>query len=165
MKPPKEKPLTAKDRIRLANEAEDKAITESVKYLTIGRERIIDDLEGFRKVSLLDFFDQEERTGRLVLKHLEDMRKLSHHHQRWLKKIRIKDEIDGQTISIEGLDTMKVIDKAGQCLKMWDSENKQNHLHLHGEMQRLANMSPDELHALRVQTEAELREVEAEPNG
>lgn len=157
------KRITPADRAKLRNEADLAQIAKEAKLLSVGRERVVDDLEGFRKVSMFDFFNQSEHTGRLILKPLEELRQLSHHHQRWVKKIRIKDDIDGQTINFEGVDVMNVLEKAGKFLKMWGEDNiGGNHIHLHGEMQRLASMTPDELHALRLQTEAELREIEAE---
>ncbi len=154
--------LTDNERAQLRNDADRAAALASAKLFVIGREQVVDDLEGFRQVSMLDFFNQSEHTGRLMLKPLEELRLLPRHHQRWLKKIRIKDEIDGQTISIEGLDTLNILEKAGKYLKMWDGDGSPKHIHLHGEMQRLANMTPDELADLRAQTEQELREVQAE---
>jgi len=112
-------PLSRTERAVAKNEAELTAIAKSAELMVVGRERILDDLEGFRQVSILDFFEEDDRTGRIKLKDLAELKELPRHAQRWLKKIQIRDTIDGQVTTVEGLDVLQVLEKAGNSLGMW----------------------------------------------
>ncbi len=165
------KPLSPSDRIELRNAAERAAIQQGATRDIVGRDRVLEDLEGFRKVNPLDYLE-EIAPGAFKVKSLEDLRKLPLTAQRFIRKINIStrsltlketgDTVTTTHASLELHDIIRIEEMIGKYLHLWKDGDTHQHLHLHaGEAQRLAQMPAAEIDALRRALEADIAILEA----
>jgi len=155
------KRLTARESIALAVESERAAIVKGATRDIVAGDRVLEDLEGFRQVSMLDFLRPGRVKGSIALKSLEELKQLSPHHQRSIKKMTIRDTIDGQVTTFEVVDILRVEELIGKATDLWKDGAKHVHMHL-PDLQRLADASPEQLAAMRKMAESELKTIDAE---
>ena len=143
-------------------DAERAAIERSASRDYDARALVLADLEGYRTVSMLDFLCPGRMKGTIALKSLDALRQLPPHHQRSIRKMTIRDTIDGQVTTIEIHDPLRAVELIGKTAGLFKEEHKHLHINAPADVQRLADATPEQLAALRKRAEAELKTVEAE---
>ncbi len=170
-------------RIRLAAKARaeqaavavrDAELMEEAKRQIVHRDSVLRDLEAFRQISALDYFE-EVAPGEYKMKSLDELRKLGPAHLRYVRKIRMTtntrtlmdtgDTVTTSHATVELPDILAVEKMIGDYLGMWQKGDVHQHLHLMnaaGQAPTLAGAPADQVRERRLVLERELKAVDAQ---
>jgi hypothetical protein len=142
-RPPRVKPLTTQDRIQLKVAAEKQAIAEAARVEVVSRVQLVEELERWRNLTLLDFFEVDD-AGRMV--RLLPLTKMRPDAQRAIRKVRMqttttKDGDTQTTIEVDLHDGLKIREMIGKALGLWrDGEiHEHRHIHLHRPLREMSD--------------------------